>query len=303
MLVAAGLVVSAACGGSDRPSMPAEKVRDLANALYNRQLYRQAIEQYRHYLDNYDLKSEERAKVLYTIGDIYLERLRDYENALAEYLKVKHLYPESGVIEDVNKKIVECLERLERSADAQQALQETTALEPSEGDKSRPGEVVARIGRREITMGDLQHEINQLPPYLRSQVTGKNKKLDFLKQYIATELFYDSAKRKGLDKDKEVLAATFQAKKNIMVQKFLDEEISKKVSVEPSDIELYYKAHRERYAKRNEEGEIVEIPPLEEVRSRVMQDVVRQKQQEAYEQLLQRMMRAEAVEIHEDQLK
>jgi len=89
---------------------------------------------------------------------------------MAYYLKVKHVFPESNLVDNVNKKIVECLERLQRSADAKQALDEATSLEDGSARESRPGTVVARIGDRDITSGDLEYHIGQLPDYLQSQM-------------------------------------------------------------------------------------------------------------------------------------
>ena len=285
-----------------QPKFDAEKIRDYANALYNRQLYQQAAREYNYYLQNYDLTESESANINYTIANIFFERMRDYENALTYFLKVKHLYPQSPLQDEVNKKMIECLERLDRSTDAQQVLEEATLLDPSQARKSRPGEVVAKIGKRKITTGDLEFEMSQLPPFIKSQISDKSKKVDFLKQYIATELLYDTARRKGLENDKEVIEGAFQAKKNLMVQKLLQEEISQQVDVQESDVELYFKANNEIYAERDDNGKIVAIKSFEEVRSQVMQDFIREKQQQAYERLVQRMMRAEGVEIYEDLL-
>ncbi|NIR47833.1 hypothetical protein GWO43_05210 [candidate division KSB1 bacterium] len=296
------LIFLLGCKEEPEPKFEDSKIRDYANALYNRQLYQQSVEEYTYLLDNYELDDSEAANINYIIGDIYFERIRDYENALAYYLKIKHLYPESPLIEEVNKKMVQCLERLERTADAQQVLEEAAMLDPSQAKKSRPGEVIAKIGKRKITTGDLQHEISKLPPYMQSQLNDKSKKIDFLKQYIATELFYDSAKRQGLHKDKEVIEATFQAKKNFMVQKLLEKEISESVNITDSDVELYYKAHKEKFAEKDDEGNVVRIKPLEEVRKQVIQNLIRERQQEAYNQKLQKMMRELAVKIYEDKL-
>lgn len=290
------------CQQQTAPTIEAEKVREYAGALYNRALFAQSVAEYQHYLDEYPLESSEAANVNYTIGNIYFERIRDYENALTYYLKVKHLYPESPLLQDVNKRVVECLERLERSADAQQVLEEAALLDPEQARPHRPGAVIAKIGKRQITTGDLEFEINQLPPYVRSQFDDKSKKADFLKQYIATELFYDTAKRKGLDRDKDVIDAAFQAKKNFMVQKLLQEEISQEVNVDESDVELYYKASKDNYATKDDEGNITSYKPLEQVKQNVMQDLIQERQKEAYDRLVQRMMRAEAVEVYEDRL-
>ena len=303
-VVAAVLAVFAlACEKESAPKFTPQQIRDYANALYNRQLYQQAIAEYEYYLEHYDLDDVEAANVNYEIANIYFERVRDYENALAYYLKVKHLYPQSDLIDEVNKKMVQCLERLERTADAEQVMQEAVMLDPTQARKNRPGEVIARIGKRKITTGDLQYEISKLPPYMRNQLTDRSKKIDFLKQYIATELFYESAKRQGLDKDKDVLEATFQAKRNFMVQKLLEKEISESVNITDMDVELYYKAHKERFAEKDDQGNIKRIRPLEEVRQQVMQSLILEKQQEAYNRKLQKMMRDLAVEIYEDRLK
>ncbi len=298
-----GLFFVQACQkAAEKPKFDAEKVRKFANALYNRQLYHQAIDEYKYYLNNYRMDEDQAANINYIIANIYFERVHDYENALAYYLKIKHLYPDSPLLDEANKRIVECLERLERSADAQQAMEEAALLDPSQAHPKRPGAVIAKIGKREITMGDLEYEINQLPPYMREQMNDRNKKIEFLKQYIATELLYDTAKRKGLDKDKEVIAAAFQAKKNIMVQKLLEDEISQNVNIRESDVELYYKAHKEEYAKKDDNGKVIEYLPFDQVKDQVLKDLIKERQKEAYEQLVQRMMRAEAVEIYEDKI-
>ncbi len=288
---------------NSKPQFDISEMRDYANALYNKQLFQQAVQKYNLILQDYDLDDSEAANINYIIGNIFFERIRDYENALSYYLKIRHLYKDSNLMNEVNKKMVACLERLERSADAQQVLDEAVMLDPSQARQQRPGDVVAKIGRRRITTGDLEFEINQLPPYMKTQLTERSKKIDFLKQYIATELLYDSAKREGLDRDKDVIEATFQAKKNIMVQNYLADVISKDVNVDDSDVRLYYDAHKEKYAEKDEEGKVVGTKPFEEVKTRVMQDVIREKQQEIYESRIQKLMRDMNVELFEHKLK
>lgn len=294
------LLALAACKQNE-PNLPAERVREFANVLYNRELYKQAIAEYERYLRDYPLNETEQANISYTIGNIYLDRLRDAESALAYYLRVKELYPKSELVDDAGRRVVECLERLQRSADAQQALEESTFLDTSQVTKKRPGAVIAKIGDREITTGDLEFEMKNLPPYMQAQIRDRSKKLEFLQQYVATELLYNTAKRKGLENDQEVIDAAFQAKKNIIVQKFLQEEIGQNISFEPSDIELYYRANLSRYTKTDSSGQ-THTPSFEEIRNQVTQDYVRDKQQEAYAKLVERMMRAENAVIYSDKV-
>jgi len=284
-----------------KPALPAEKLRAFANALYNKDLFKQSIAEYERYLNNYDLSPQEQANVSYMVANIYFDKLHDYENALAYYLRIKELYPESTVRREAEKRTVECLERLQRSVDAQQALEEATFVDQNQVQKKRPGEVIARIGTREITTGDLDFEMKQLPPYALEQIKDKSKKLEFLKQYIATELLYDSAKRQGLDRDPEVIEMAFQAKKRAMVEKFLKDELSKNISVEEDDLQNYYRANQKRYARKDSTGAVIQVP-LQQIREQVLQDYIVSKQKIAYNRLVERMMRAEGVQIFEDKI-
>jgi len=284
------------------PVIKKENARDFANVLYNRQLFQQSINQYEYYLNHYHLDKNEQANINYTIGDIYFERIRDYENALTYYLKIKYLFPESKLINEANKKIVACLERLQRSEDALQALEETTSLEPDKIRKRRPGAVVARIGKREISQGDIDYEISQLPPYIRSQISGKEKKLQFLKQYILTELLYDKARREKLDKEPEIIEAAFQAKKEFMVQRLLQKEITERVTIVPADVDLYYNAHKDKYVEKDDAGNVSRQKSLDEVREQVAKDLAAERQQQALEQVTSQLLAAEDAAIFEDQI-
>jgi len=287
------------CSSGKKPALDGDKVREYAGDLINRSLFKQAIEQYQYYLNEYNIDAREQANVNYIIANTYFDRLKDYENALALYLKIKHLYPESSLIEDVNKRIIACLERLERSTDAQQALDETVQADQSQVVKKRPGEVVARIGSREITQGDLDFEIDQLPPTVREQFRNKEKKLEFLREYVASELLFDTAKRAELDKDSDVIEGAFQAKKMLMVRKLLQDRVAGKVDITNDDISLYYDAHKEDYAEKDKDGKVVREKPLAEVQQQVTQDLYRKKYQDAYQSLIERMILAEGVQFFE----
>lgn len=294
------------CGNNSQPRISADKKREFANALYNQQLHSQAVKEYEDYLQNYNLDSREQANISYQIANIYFDRIHDYENALAYYLRIKYLYPESNLQQEVGKKIVSCLERLQRSTEAQQAIEQTAALDESQKPESKPGEVIARIGDREITTGDLQYHLNKLPPYIQSQMQTKESKIEFLKQYIAQELLYDSAKRKGLDKNKEVIEGAFEAKKSLMAQKILEEEIQNEVNLDKytnADVETYFKANKEKYAEKDDKGNVKKIPEFQDVAQKVAQDFIQEKQQQAYEHLVERLMKAEKVTIYESKFK
>ena len=297
------MILIVGCSKQMEPNLNKEQARNYANELYNRQLFEQSAAEYERYLNSYQLNDTEQANISYMIGDIYFERLRDYENALAYYIRIKYLHPKEELRKEVDKKIVACLERLERTEDAEQTLKESTSLDPSAVQKKRPGAVVARIGSREITQGDIDFELNQLPQTVRPQFNSKEKKLEFLNQYILTELLYKSAQNMGLDKDSEVVEAAFQAKKNIMVQKYLQDQIRKEVKIEPADVELYYNANKDKYVEKDKEGNVVREKPFDEVQQQVAQDLMMERQQDVYQRMVERLMRSQGVQVYDDVLK
>jgi tetratricopeptide (TPR) repeat protein len=297
-----GVAIFTSCQNASKPAVDGDKLREYAGDLINRSLYTQAIDVYSDYLASYNINDDERANVNYIIGNTFFDRLHDYESALAYYLKIKHLYPESSLINETNKKVVACLERLERSEDAQQALDESVQMNPDAKPKKRPGAVVARIGKREITQGDLDFELSQLPPSVRDQFSAKEKKLSFLREFVATELLYDTAKRAGLDKDTEVIEAAFQAKKSYMVQKLLQERVAAKAQIEADDLQLFWEANKDDYAEKDDEGNVVQEASLDQVREQVLRDLSRRKQQNAYEGLIEKMILAEDVKFYEGRL-
>lgn len=304
IVVTTAILAAAGCGR--RGEDPA-RIREYAGALASNELYSQAVSEYGKYLDTARLSDAEKANVTYVMAGLYFERLHDYENALAAYLRIKHLTPEKTLMPEVDRRIVACLERLNRSGEAKQVLDEATALSGSR--KSSGGTrdqdasaVVAQIGDRQVTAADLKHEISRLPAQLRGAFETKSGRLEFLRQYIVAELFYGAAQRKGLERDADVQDAAFQAKRSVMVQKYLEQEVGPQVRLSAGDVQLYYKANLDRYADRGSDGKMKRQKPLDEVRKQVEQDAAAEKQQEAVQALISRMMAAEGVQIFDDKV-
>jgi len=273
----------------------------LANAYYNNGLYAAAVNSYLAYMAQNQLDANRQANTWYTIANIYFDRLHDYQKALEYYFKVKILYPESTLQDDVGKKIVSCLERLKRSTDAERYVQQKAALKP--GEKKRPGAVLARIGKRAITQGDLDFEIQNMPAYAREQFKDKKTRQAFLQQFVVGELLYSSAKRQGIDKDKDVIEGAFRAQKSLMAEKVLQKELQEKVKLDPADVDLYYKAHKDKYVQRDDKGKKIRDLSYAEAAQQAAQDLAMERQQQAYNELAQRLMKANEVTIYKDRVK
>lgn len=102
-------------------------------------------------------------------------------------------------MDEINQRMVECLEGMGHSLAAQQEMEKYTSLESG---KEKPGVVIAKIGNRQITDIQVEVRLNELPPVLQKEYKSREKKLEFLKSYIVRELMYTTANRKGYARDK-----------------------------------------------------------------------------------------------------
>ena len=277
-------------GNLSEARLDVSQQQDFASELVDSKLYSQAIAEYDKLLDFGELNKKKQANINYIVGNIYLNYLSDYENAAARFVKARFLNPESELKDRINKNLVICFERMGRSLEAQKHLERSTELSQTKT-KKKGGVVVARIGEKEITMTDLENEIEKLPPSVQTQFKDEKGKFRFLQQYVGTELLYDTALRRGFDKDKDVIEGAFQMKKQLMINKLLAEEIPQDIQISEGEIKLYYDAHKEDFKDKE----------LNEVKSQIEFELKREKQQEAYNKLVQKMMEAEKVKIYDDQ--
>ncbi len=234
-----------------------EQIRQYANALKEKELYTQAIAEYEHYLDAAGSEPEARANILFVIGNLYMENLKNYEEALAAYLKITTLYPNSQVASDAQRASVTCLEKLNRSLDAQRQLNRITALDPGQA-ASDGSEVVAKIGDKTITMKQLDAKIQELPEPYQKSFADPEQKLEFLKNMVVTDLLYTTAQRSGLDKNPEMRKRIEEMEKQILAQSVLKQEVQDKVEVSDADAKLYYDANPDDFT-RPERAKIAHI--------------------------------------------
>jgi len=263
-----------------------------ASRLRDSGLYKQAIETYEKLLEKGKLNKEKAENIIYTIGAIYMDDLRDYSNALAQFLKLRELYPKSNLLSDAQKRIVTCLEHIGESAQAQRELERATSVGRTE--EIRPGDiVVAEIGKRRISLRELDKAYNNLPEQMKKQFAGKAGKKQFLSSYVAQELVYDAAVRAGLDQEPEIAETIENIKKQILLQEYYKRNIGKEIKPTESDLLLYYDAHKDEFEGKG----------FNEVRETVKQRYTEEKIKEKEQELLSKMLQSQDVKIYPDSVR
>lgn len=114
------------------------------------------------------------------------------------------------------------------------------AKHPADGDT-----VVATVSSKPITLKQFNAKIAKLPPYYRS-IVEKNRKL-YLDDMIIEQLFYEEAVRKGVNSDPEVLDLVNEAKRKILISKYIQNEIEQKVRVSDLEIKEYYDSNKDDF--------------------------------------------------------
>jgi peptidyl-prolyl cis-trans isomerase C len=114
------------------------------------------------------------------------------------------------------------------------------AKKPSSDDK-----ILARAGNDFITLSEFKTRIARMPSYFQDAVS-KNKKR-YLDEMIAEKLFYEEALRKGVNRDKEVAEILNEAKKKIVIAKFIKQEVEDKAVVREEDIKKFYGEHKDEF--------------------------------------------------------
>lgn len=108
--------------------------------------------------------------------------------------------------------------------------------------------VLARIGERSITLGELEARLATESPVVRSQFSSVQKRKEYLQKFVQFEVLVAEAQRLGLDKDPDVVEAARQA----MVRRFLQDEVKDDVKpelVSDADLKSYYDANPQIYHK------------------------------------------------------
>lgn len=241
--------------------------REYANTLFSKGLLQEASVAYDDYISKSSLPEKELAAVCYKLGNIYMD-LNDYGKALSNFYKVELLDKNPVYKQEMNRKIVEALENLGLKQQANYELEKRTSLGVAEKPE---GKVIARIGKRQIGMSEIEQVLTLLPEQLQKTIRDDKSKLGaFIKNYVNTEVLYEQAKKLDLEKTPKFRAALDNFKKEFILQEMIAESVTKKIEVTPQDVELYYKANKDKYAT----GEKIKVSYLELVSAEQKIDTV-----------------------------
>ena len=264
------------------PQPDIERHRRLAASLEANGLYDQALAAYETYRAAVRLSPAEDANLHYHEGEICETKLLDRKAALGHYVMAKELNPKAEWAPDAEKRIVSLLEGMGRSLDAQNRLSQATALMPG---KSAPsGQVVAKLGDREITMTELDQAIRELPPEMQKQLAEPEGKRQYLDQYLLEQMLYDSALRQGLAEKPEVKQKLELIRKSLLAQMVYSQEMQNRIKISPEEVDKYLAEHKDKLKDREAAG----------------RQLQKEKEAQARQALFEELRKLQDIKIYED---
>lgn len=116
--------------------------------------------------------------------------------------------------------------------------------------QSLKGEELARVNDRVITLQEFDREMEQLPPYHKTLMISAEGRKEFLQQFIDLELLLQEGRKKGLDKDREILAKVEMFKKGLIVEALMEDLCEGRDEVSDDEVEIYYRENKGKFFLR-----------------------------------------------------
>ncbi|NQT22171.1 MAG: peptidyl-prolyl cis-trans isomerase [Candidatus Omnitrophica bacterium] len=107
------------------------------------------------------------------------------------------------------------------------------------------GDALVKINDTIITSADFERRIQALPARYQELVMADKKK--FLDEIIVDQLLYHAALKEKVDQGLEVKDVIDEARKKIIIAKFLKEKVDDSTSIEEVEIKEYYNAHLDEF--------------------------------------------------------
>jgi len=249
---------------------PAEAAseRTLAMMLEDRNLPAAAVDAWERYITQAGPSGPEEGKIRYRIAKLKQNAER-FEQALGEYYRAEQLLgDEAG---DLSQKIAvrvrECLMKLGQYADLSREMSARAGGSPDS--KSLEGrQVVAQIGEEKLTVADfdrmLTQQIEQLiamqvgisdadADAIRRQAHARfadpKAEADQLQQFVASRVLAAEARKRGLGKTEAFRRQVADSMDRLLATNLMLDEVSRRATVTPQDVDRYYKANMSSYAE------------------------------------------------------
>jgi len=186
--------------------------------------------------------SSRSTKLRKVLAEIYMNDLNEYEKALSELIFIRSFEP--GIASQTEKNIRYCMKRLGRVYDIERRKMLDVGVNPIKNNVA--SSTVIRIGNKAVySVDQLNAKLDELK-FPRDKLT--NELLSALVARISQEILLKrAANRSGIKDTKEYLKHIKQFEENLILQKYLEEDVFKDVKISDADISSYIASNRNQF--------------------------------------------------------
>lgn len=121
------------------------------------------------------------------------------------------------------------------------------------GEKGLSGKELVRINNVSISLEEFRQMSEKQPLEGKLRLVSEKGLREFLENYVITrEVLYQDAKKKGLDKNKEILAKVEDFKRAMVIDALLEKELRGKEEVSDSEVQRYYQENQDHFTEPRE---------------------------------------------------
>lgn len=121
------------------------------------------------------------------------------------------------------------------------------------GEKELGNKELVRINGSSISREEFQQISEKQPLEGKMRLLEEKGLRDFLENYVITrEVLYQEAKKKGLDKSRDILAKVEDYRRAMVIDALLEEVLREKSEVTEEEIQTYYKENKTHFTEHHE---------------------------------------------------
>lgn len=181
-------------------------------------------------------------KLRRALADVCMNRLGDYEKALAELVYIKTADPAQAA--SLEAPIRHCLERLGRVYDVQRRLLLESGLNPTQVHATSTTAV--RFGNEAaISVADIEQRLLLEKVPLKG---APKPAIDAaLQELLSEKLLRRAARRAGIDRQAKFYDQVRRFEDNLAIMRYLEDHALKDVKVDEQAVSLHLEKHKDRY--------------------------------------------------------
>ncbi len=114
------------------------------------------------------------------------------------------------------------------------------------------GDYVAKVGNVKLTKEDVKAAVDSLPITTKQVFQGPDGTARFVAEMARREALYQEAKKRGLEKNKDVQRRLEEARKNTLAGILIQKDVEDASRFDEKDMKAYYEAHKDEFIRRDE---------------------------------------------------